>query len=355
MYSFYIPCTTSMHLATMTTEELEPELAEIEGPSKKARRTWRQVEEDTLLKVMINEVCEKWKWPAENGFRPGFFTHCEVELAKVLADANIKANPHINSKVRYWKQTYHKILDITGLSGMSWDHTNKRIVVDDPTVWAEYEKAYPRKAKGMNMKPFPMFDDWVVLFGKDRATGEGAEDPSQMAMSDVFDAPDDVYMPHFGPEFDGSFFNEPPSTPTPTPTRAASTPPTSTPHRSLPTSTPRPTSAPTNAAPKKGRKRTRMGEEDESIHASMATFMKDTSSHIGDMVSSIGYEKNLSKRHENVQAKLGKLNITLIQKFKLSACICQEEQRVDNFYGCKEEERQEYVEAILNGEIYGPI
>ncbi|XP_058205626.1 uncharacterized protein LOC131319413 [Rhododendron vialii] len=188
---------------------------------------------------------------------------------------------------------------------MSWDHTNKRIVVDDPTVWAEYVKACLKKAKGMNMKPFPMFDDWVVLFGKDKATGEGAEDPVQMAMPDVFCESDDVYMTHFGPEFDGSFFNETPSTPTLTPTRPnstplASTPPTSTPHRSLPTATPRPTSAPTNPAPKKGRKRTRMGEEEESFHANMNAFLNDTSSHMEEMVNSVGYERDLSKRRLNV-------------------------------------------------------
>ncbi|XP_058222930.1 uncharacterized protein LOC131332650 [Rhododendron vialii] len=205
----------------------------------------------------------------------------------------------------------------------------------------------------MNMKPFPMFDDWVVLFGKDRATGEGAKDPVQMAMPDVFGGPDDVYMPHFGPEFDDSFFNETPSTSTLTPTRPnssppASTPPTSTPHRSLPTTTPRPTSTPANPAPKKGRKRTRMGEEEESFHANMNAFMKDTSSHMGAMVNSVGYERHLSERRQNVQNELGKLNITLTQKFKLSAVICEEEQRVDNFYGCKEEERQEYIEVILN-------
>ncbi|KAI8543083.1 hypothetical protein RHMOL_Rhmol08G0190600 [Rhododendron molle] len=249
----------------MTTKE--PELAEIEGPSKKPCKTWKQGEEDTLLKVMINEVCEKWKWHAENGFRPGFFTHCKVELAKVLQDANIKAQP--------------------------------------------------KKAKGMNMKPFPIFDDWVVLFGKDRATGEGAKDPSQMAMPYVFSAPDDVYMPHFGPKLDGSFFSETPSTPTLTPTRPNSIPPTSTLHRSLPTFTPRETSTPANAAPMKGRKRTRMGDEEESRHANMNTFRNDTSSHMGEMVNSVGFERDLSKRRQNVQTELGKLNITLTQKFKL--------------------------------------
>ncbi|KAI8550264.1 hypothetical protein RHMOL_Rhmol06G0091200 [Rhododendron molle] len=271
--------------SVMTIEKLE--LAEIEGPSKKPRKTWRQMEEDTLLKVMINEVSKKWKWPAENGFRPGFYTQCP-----------------------------------------------------------------PKKDQGMNMKPFPMFDDWVVLFGKDRATGEGAEDPAQMAMLDVFGGPDDVYMPHFGSEFDGSFFNETPSTPTLTPTRPNSTPPASTPHRLLPTATPRPTSATANPASKK---RKRIGEEEESLHANMNAFLKDTSSHMGEMVNSVGYERDLSKCQQNVQIELGKLNITLIQKFMLSVVICEEEQRVDNFYKCKEEEMQEHVEAILNGEIYGPI
>ena len=28
---------------------------------------------------------------------------------------------------------------------------------------------------------FPFYEDWVVLFGKDRATGEGAEGPAEAA------------------------------------------------------------------------------------------------------------------------------------------------------------------------------
>ena len=53
----------------------------------RARRTWRKVEEDALIKVMVNEISDKWS--ADNGFRPGFFTLIEKELEKVLPDSNL--------------------------------------------------------------------------------------------------------------------------------------------------------------------------------------------------------------------------------------------------------------------------
>ncbi|KAI8525122.1 hypothetical protein RHMOL_Rhmol13G0204500 [Rhododendron molle] len=71
------------------------------------------------------------------------------------------------------------------------------------------------------------------------------------------------------------------------------------------------------------------------------------------MVNCFGYDKELSARRTQVPDELSKLDITLLDKFKLGAVICQEEQRVDNFYGIKPEERQAYVEAILSGVVYG--
>ncbi|CAA0835553.1 Unknown protein [Striga hermonthica] len=47
------------------------------------------------------------------------------------------------------------------------------INVQEEDVWKDYIKAHP-KAKSMRYKPWPLFSDWVEIFGKDRATGEGA-------------------------------------------------------------------------------------------------------------------------------------------------------------------------------------
>ncbi|KAI8530727.1 hypothetical protein RHMOL_Rhmol11G0082100 [Rhododendron molle] len=149
-----------------------------EGPTKQKRRTWKKTEEDALMKCMLNEAAEMWK--AENGFKMGYFTHLEKEFPKVLPGCTLKANPHIDSKVRYWKSCWARIVDITNLSGFGWDNVNKRIDVEQE-VWDAYEKAHSQKAKGLYGKSFPYFDDWCVIFGKDRATGAAAEDYDEMA------------------------------------------------------------------------------------------------------------------------------------------------------------------------------
>ncbi|XP_058179074.1 uncharacterized protein At2g29880-like [Rhododendron vialii] len=250
-------------------------------PTRKAaktRRVWRKSEEDALMKCMVTEIDDKWR--AENGFKPGFFTVLEKEMDKVMPESKLKASPHIDSKVKYWRQTYAKITDILKLSGFGWDHVNKRIEVDDE-VWKIYEEAYPRKAKEVGGKRFPYFEDWEFLFGKDRANGEGAEVPSEMARSQTnenaahnedIEENEDCYYPYFGEEFHGTptsgltgMPNEIPlgSTP-PASTPPASTPPTSTPslstsshsarRTSLPTSTPRTSTPPANAGTQGGKR-----------------------------------------------------------------------------------------------------
>ncbi|KAI8527802.1 hypothetical protein RHMOL_Rhmol12G0102500 [Rhododendron molle] len=72
------------------------------------------------------------------------------------------------------------------------------------------------------------------------------------------------------------------------------TPTTLTPHASLPMSTPRGSMPVINAEVPKERKRTRMGEEKLSIHASMDTFFKSSSSYMEKMANSFGYDKELS-------------------------------------------------------------
>ncbi|KAI8574848.1 hypothetical protein RHMOL_Rhmol01G0385600 [Rhododendron molle] len=321
------------------------EVVEVERPTKQTRRSWRKTEEDALMKCMLSEEAERWK--AENGFKTGYFTHLEKELRKVIPGCTLKAHPHIDSKVRYWKSLWAKIVDITNLSGFGWDNVNKRIDVEQ-TVWDAYEKAHPQKVKNLYGKSFPYFDDWCVLFGKDRATGAAAEDYDEMARPDI---PEEFSEPHNSIDFyDAMFENYDqhlPNTPT--------TPVTPTPHPSLPTSTPRGSTPAANAGVPNKRKRTRMGDAELSIHASMDSFFKSSCSYMDKMANSFGYDKELSARRTMVKDELSKLDITLTEKFKLSAIIVQAEERVDDFYGTKPEERQAFVEAILAGEVYGPI
>ncbi|KAI8571742.1 hypothetical protein RHMOL_Rhmol01G0142400 [Rhododendron molle] len=98
-----------------------------------------------------------------------------------------------------------------------------------------------------------------------------------------------------------------------------------------------------------------MGDEELSMVASMQSWMIVSSGHLENLVNSFGYEKELSAQRTQVQDELSNLNIILAKKFKLSAVICKEKQKVDNFYNTKPEKKQAYVEAILSGLVYGPI
>ncbi|KAI8561258.1 hypothetical protein RHMOL_Rhmol04G0324700 [Rhododendron molle] len=303
---------------------MDNEVEEVEPPTKGKRRNWSSKEENALIKCVVNELVGE-KWRAENGFRGGFFNHVEKELEKFLPGTTLKANPHIDSKVKYWKVTWAKIVDIIALSGFGWDDVNKRIVVEKD-VWENYEK--------------------------DRATGAGVETPATMGRATNANQSlptfNDCYIPQFGEDY-GAFQNDSPMSPA-TPTTPI--PPTFTPHSSLPTSTPQ-TSVPHPNAGGTKRKRTRMGDEELSMFASMKNWMTSSDGHMEKMVNCFGYDKELSARRTQVPDELSKLDITLTEKFKLGAVICQEEQRVDNFYGIKPEERQAYVEAILSGVVYG--
>ncbi|KAI8538423.1 hypothetical protein RHMOL_Rhmol09G0102100 [Rhododendron molle] len=334
--------------AVMATNEVE--VVDVERPSKQKHRSWKKVEEDALMKCMLNE---EGMWKSENGFRTGYFTHLQKELHKVLPGCTLQANPHIDSKVKHWKSIWAKLVDIIGPSGFGWDAINNRIDVEQ-SVWDAYEKAHGKKAQGLYGKSFLYFEDWQTIFGKDRATGAGAEDYDEMAQTEVGNEnaephnSNDFYEALFT-EYDGNLPNTPTTPLTPT------TPQPFTLHTSLPTSTPRGSMPTANAGAQKGRKRTRMGEAELSIYASMDNYLKSSNVHVEKLANSFGYKKKLSARRTTVKEELSKLNITLAEKFKLSAVIVSHEERVDNFYGTKPEERQALVEAILANEVYGPI
>ncbi|XVF46073.1 hypothetical protein PTKIN_Ptkin02bG0258700 [Pterospermum kingtungense] len=60
-------------------------------------------------------------------------------------------------------------------SGFGWDDVNK-CVICDLSVWNEWIKGH-KDAAGLRNKPFPHYDELGIIFGKDRATREGAEAP----------------------------------------------------------------------------------------------------------------------------------------------------------------------------------
>ncbi|GAB2266687.1 hypothetical protein Dimus_001681 [Dionaea muscipula] len=85
---------------------------------------------------------------------------------------------------------------------------------------------------------------------------------------------------------------------------ASSTPTGSTCRTSLPTSSPLASTPPANVGHRRGRKRSRMGDEESSIIGSMDNFLKGSLGYMDKMVDKMGFEKELSARRASRKSYL---------------------------------------------------
>ncbi|KAA8546828.1 hypothetical protein F0562_003248 [Nyssa sinensis] len=58
-------------------------------------------------------------------------------------------------------------------SGFGWNN-DKKCVVAEPHVWEEYMKSHKGAVMFKN-KSLPYFEEFLIIFGKDRATGRNAQ------------------------------------------------------------------------------------------------------------------------------------------------------------------------------------
>ncbi|KAL0361905.1 UNVERIFIED_CONTAM: hypothetical protein Sradi_3875000 [Sesamum radiatum] len=139
---------------------------------KASRHIWSTVEEEALLECLRDIV--RFGWKCDNGFRTGYLTMLEQLLKKKYPESGLKSDPHISSKIHVWKKTYACISDMLAKSGFGWNESMQMIAVSDE-VFDNYDKIDPF-AKTLRFKSFPYYPAWSEIFGKDRATGEHAED-----------------------------------------------------------------------------------------------------------------------------------------------------------------------------------
>ncbi|KAF7062119.1 hypothetical protein CFC21_068754 [Triticum aestivum] len=67
-------------------------------------------------------------WKVDTGHKSGYLTYIEKEMAKVLPHADLKADPHIKSKVKIFKKQLSYVLEIMqNSSGFGWDDEKKMV------------------------------------------------------------------------------------------------------------------------------------------------------------------------------------------------------------------------------------
>ncbi|KAL0413409.1 UNVERIFIED_CONTAM: hypothetical protein Sradi_1542600 [Sesamum radiatum] len=130
------------------------------------RRTWTQREEEALVNALRTICCTGRR--CENGFRAGYLNQLEALMCKQFPNMDIRAKPHINSKIHVWKKFYSTLVSMMGKSGFGWDDSRYMFTVDSQKVWDEFCKV-DHTARTMRYKLWPFFPAWREIFGRDRA------------------------------------------------------------------------------------------------------------------------------------------------------------------------------------------
>lgn len=103
-----------------------------------SRRSWTVQEEQQLIVGLKDLVSRGLK--CDNGFKTGYLTVLEQHLAAQFPGCDLKADPHIASKIHVWKRNYGSLSTMLSRSGFGWNNTSHIIEVTDDQIWHEYVK-----------------------------------------------------------------------------------------------------------------------------------------------------------------------------------------------------------------------
>ncbi|WOL11798.1 hypothetical protein Cni_G20562 [Canna indica] len=150
--------------------------SESESSKKEGREYWNQHMDDVLLDAFLHQ------YQIGNKVNGTFTTQA---YKNILAEVNLKleknlTKSNIQNRWKTLKTNFSNCYDLfkTGLSGFTWNPTNKMFTAE-PEVWERLIEAHPKAKDWMN-KPIENYDKMVILYGKDRATGEHAKTPKEM-------------------------------------------------------------------------------------------------------------------------------------------------------------------------------
>ncbi|KAF4402127.1 hypothetical protein G4B88_017639 [Cannabis sativa] len=114
------------------------------------KHQWTSIEDLKLVECLI-DMCNIGKWKANN------------------------AQPHINSRLKILKRQYTTISHMLGpsASGFGWSEELKCVVADKIVFddWVKFN-SHPT-TKGLLNKLFSYYNELAIVYGKNRATGDG--------------------------------------------------------------------------------------------------------------------------------------------------------------------------------------
>ncbi|XP_042393111.1 uncharacterized protein LOC121984303 isoform X1 [Zingiber officinale] len=149
------------------------ETNDVEYGRGKNKRFWTEEETWVLIRCLQDMAIDSL-WKTDGGFKNNYMNEIKRLMVQKLPQLIIEVK-HIGSRIMFLKGRYHAINEICKQSGCSWNDVEKKIACEF-TWYTEWIKIH-KDAKGLYNVSFPYFTDLDIVYSKDRATGDLAEDP----------------------------------------------------------------------------------------------------------------------------------------------------------------------------------
>ena len=90
------------------------------------KRFWTKEEEWALVHGLL-ELSADPQWKAEGNFKSGYLVKLESIMNAKFSGCGLKANPHIDSKTKWFRDKYNVLSEMFRTSGFGWDDETKMI------------------------------------------------------------------------------------------------------------------------------------------------------------------------------------------------------------------------------------
>ncbi|XP_048502570.1 uncharacterized protein LOC104903051 [Beta vulgaris subsp. vulgaris] len=145
---------------------------------KRERKVWSAEEEKIFIDLLYDMNDSSWK--VDTGHKTGYLAFIEKEMAKKLPNCELKADPHLKSKVKILKKQLNYVLDIQqNGSGFGWDDEQK-MVTGDKDIFMEWAKSRDGAAP-LYRKPMVHYDKLVEIYANDLAKGSKVKGPGDQS------------------------------------------------------------------------------------------------------------------------------------------------------------------------------
>ncbi|RAL50130.1 hypothetical protein DM860_007804 [Cuscuta australis] len=147
---------------------------------KRRYLTWNGQMDGILISVLYDQIKEGNKGDGDR--KPqAYQAVADKQRSQLGVSVTVE---HVKNRIKCWKKHYSIITDIRTYTKFKWDEEKKMVTIniDDLKDWNEYCKSHPPASSYRN-KTIDNWDDICILFGSDRAIGDGAEQYDEAAMA----------------------------------------------------------------------------------------------------------------------------------------------------------------------------